>query len=304
MSCTCDDEPTGSGANCLMTSLVLSVCPGLDVLGMGFEDAGFCVVRGGDPMFGQRGIKTFHPPAGRFDGVIGGPPCQMWAQSHNLAGNKAEQVNLIPDFERVVHEAQPSWFLMENVTGAPLPQVEGYEAQSHKIYAWELGNPQRRYRRFTFGSRNGEAMIMWPHGAKPPRGSLTLTAKHNGARMPRQRDAMPLIECEDGMKNLYTLTGTPRVHVNRNGRKVMPTLCGTNSTQSLAGHKGAARGMGSIPGKTTFTLDDYRLGFGLAQEWDAPALLQKYKFKVLGNSVPLQVARALAEAVGKAMCGA
>lgn len=35
--------------------LVLSVCPGLDVLGMGFEVEGFCVVRGGDPIFGQLG---------------------------------------------------------------------------------------------------------------------------------------------------------------------------------------------------------------------------------------------------------
>ena len=244
-----------------MTQLVLSVCPGLDILGMGFEDAGYCVVRGGEPMFGQRGIEGFHPPAGKFDGVIGGPPCQMWATPGNLHPDVV-RINLIPEFERVVLEAQPAWFLMENVTRAPIPLVDGYEIVDRKIYAWELGNPQRRYRRFTFGGKPPVAFL-WPHGQKPPRGAVTLISKHNGAQMPGQRE-------------------------------VAQTLTGTLSTQRLRAGEKAARGDN---GKTTYTLAQYTEGFGLPEEWDAPALLKAYKFKVLGNAVPLQVARALAEAV-------
>ena len=94
---------------------------------------------------------------------------------------------------------------------------------------------------------------------------------------------MPLIETEDGRKlDCYTLMGTPRVHVGMHDRKVYPTLTATNSTQRMRSGERAIQGLG-IPGKTTFTLDDYRYGFGLPENWDAPALLMKYKFKVLGN---------------------
>lgn len=239
-------------------SLVLSVCPGLDLLGRAFELEGCCVVRGGDPLFGQIGIEDFHPPRGIFCGVIGGPPCGRWAKTRNLAKGKEKQPNLIPEFERVVAEAQPRWFLMENVTGAPIPQVEGYNTQSVIIYAWELGSPQRRPRRFTFGS-NPPLLLLWPHGERPPRGSLTLIAKKG--LQPGQR-------------------------------KVLPTMPATNTTLRLrCGERVRVRG------KTCFTLADYREGFGLPPDWDAPVLTQKGKFKILGNSVPLVVGRALARII-------
>lgn len=274
-------------------------------------------------MYGQRGITPeFHPPAGVFDGVLGSPPCQMWAQSQNLTENKADQVNWIPEFERVVLEAQPQWFLMENVTGAPIPQVEGYHVVSKKIYAWELGNPQRRYRRFTFGSKP-PVLLLWPHGAKPARGILTRIAKQNGAKMEGERDVAETLTGagHSGLEKMNrldrtvipTMTGSPnaggydRLHALNHlpeaerleameQRRVMSTLCATNSTQRMGADAKAARGMG-IPGKTTYTLEDYILGFGLREDWDAPALTKKYKFKMLGNAVAYQVAFLLAQAV-------
>ena len=110
--------------------LVLSLFPGVDVLGHAFEmewpEA--CVVRGPDVIFGSLSdVRRFHPPAGVFDGVIGGPPCQAFSRLRHinpLAGRK--HGNLIPEFERVVGEAAPEWFLMENVPEAPQPAVPGY----------------------------------------------------------------------------------------------------------------------------------------------------------------------------------
>jgi DNA (cytosine-5)-methyltransferase 1 len=55
--------------------LVLSLFPGLDGLGLAFELEGFTVVRGPDVLWGGD-IRRFSPPAGRFEGIIGGPPCQ------------------------------------------------------------------------------------------------------------------------------------------------------------------------------------------------------------------------------------
>ncbi len=55
--------------------LILSLFPGIDLLGRAFEETGFCVVRGPDLITGGD-IRSFHPPAKQFAGVIGGPPCQ------------------------------------------------------------------------------------------------------------------------------------------------------------------------------------------------------------------------------------
>lgn len=62
-----------------MGNLVLSLFPGIGLLDMAFEEAGFCVVRGPDVLWGGD-VKRFHPPAGRFDGVVGGPPCPYWSR--------------------------------------------------------------------------------------------------------------------------------------------------------------------------------------------------------------------------------
>ena len=66
-----------------MTPLVLSLFPGIGLLDMAFEEAGFCVVRGPDLLWGGD-VRTFHVPAGRFDGVIGGPPCQAFSRLRHL----------------------------------------------------------------------------------------------------------------------------------------------------------------------------------------------------------------------------
>src|SRR5262245_38871520 len=112
-----------------MSQLVLSLFPGIGLLDMAFEQEGFCVVRGPDVLWGGD-IRRFHPPAGKFDGVIGGPPCQEFSSLSFINrhhGVKSRFGNLIPEFERVVREANPIWFLMENVERAPKPKLDGYK---------------------------------------------------------------------------------------------------------------------------------------------------------------------------------
>jgi DNA (cytosine-5)-methyltransferase 1 len=141
--------------------LVLSLFPGIGLLDMAFELEGFCVVRGPDVLWGGD-IRKFHPPAGRFDGVIGGPPCQAFTKlaymvRHN--GHQPKFGNLIPEFERVVCRAQPTWFVMENVPDAPLPAIPEYATWStllnNRQCFDENGEPAKanRVRRWTFGDR-------------------------------------------------------------------------------------------------------------------------------------------------------
>jgi DNA (cytosine-5)-methyltransferase 1 len=137
-------------------NLVLSLFPGIGLLDMAFEEEGFCVVRGPDLLWGGD-IKRFHPPAGKFDGVIGGPPCKWWSSASNIAKARGQTVqpDMIPEFSRCIDEARPSWFVMENVPRAPLPQAPGYFVQPHVVNANHFGADQWRVRRFTWGSRFG-----------------------------------------------------------------------------------------------------------------------------------------------------
>lgn len=139
-----------------MTELVLSLFPGIGLLDMAFEEAGFCVVRGPDLLWGGD-VHRFIPPAGRFDGVIGGPPCQAFSRlRHIVEANGYETApNLIPEYERCIDQAQPRWFLMENVEEAPEPVVAGYIVRSTMLRDVWVGGATSRLRRFSFGTRDG-----------------------------------------------------------------------------------------------------------------------------------------------------
>ncbi len=141
-----------------MKQLVLSLFPGIGLLDMAFEAEGFCVVRGPDLLWGGD-IHRFHPPAGKFDGVIGGPPCQAFSPIGNVNrarwGTDCTMPNLIPEFERVVAEAAPRWFIMENVAEAPLPVVSGFRTRPVVIRDVWVGGQTDRKRRFMFGTPYG-----------------------------------------------------------------------------------------------------------------------------------------------------
>src|SRR5687767_4374820 len=113
---------------------------------MAFEQEGFYVVRGPDALLGGD-IRDWHPLAGRFDGLIGGPPCQPFSRAVSARGgpDAASEGDLIPEFERAVREARPCWCVMENVPAAPVPQGAAW-SEILDAHAFEAA--QRRRRRF------------------------------------------------------------------------------------------------------------------------------------------------------------
>lgn len=136
-----------------MNDLILSLFPGIDLLGRGFEAEGFSVVRGPDLLWGGD-IRSFHVPGGRFDGVIGGSPCQDFSRARRTAPSGAG-LEMLGEFVRVVGEAGPAWFLLENVPTVPDVSVTGYTIQRFDLNARECGMTQSRLRHFQFGSRLG-----------------------------------------------------------------------------------------------------------------------------------------------------
>lgn len=128
-----------------MSGLVLSLFPGARFFDRAFELEGFCVVAGPDVLFGGD-VRDFHPPTGRFDGIIGGPPCQSFSPIGNVNraryGDDSVMPDLIPEFYRVLNEAAPNWYVMENS-----PHAHGRDFKYTLDNAW-LGERQARRRCF------------------------------------------------------------------------------------------------------------------------------------------------------------
>lgn len=117
-------------------------------------------MRGPDLLWGGD-IREFVPPAGVFSGIIGGPPCQSWSGLGNTNrarwGDGCMMPDRIPEFARCVNEAQPTWFLMENVPQAPAPDCPGYILTRRICNNRWCGGEQQRVRQFTFGCRDVHA---------------------------------------------------------------------------------------------------------------------------------------------------
>lgn len=221
-----------------MGDLVLSLFPGLDVLGMGFEAEGFCVVRGPDVLLGTD-VREFTPQAGKFDGVIGGPPCQAFSPIGNVNkaryGEASVMPDLIPEFARVVSRAEPAWWVMENSPHAYAPMPSSCVALDT---AW-LGERQSRKRNF------------W-------------SSHHLEPEVPA------LIGPDAGSE---------------------PTVCSSGSVDWKGSRaKAPARSVGDM-------LELQGLPRGLL---DAAPFTVQAKKRLVGNAVPLPMARAIARAVRKA----
>lgn len=150
--------------------LVLSLFPGIGLLDRGFESAGFCVVRGPDLLWGGD-IRTFTPPPGRFDGVIGGPPCQDFSRARRDAPT-GNGLAMLAEYQRVVEAARPGWWLMENVERVPDVVIPGYSHQRLDVWAHSFGMAQRRLRHIQFGSRTGDVLVLERGGSGGEEGTV------------------------------------------------------------------------------------------------------------------------------------
>jgi site-specific DNA-cytosine methylase len=129
--------------NISQSQVVLSLFPGADLWGRAFEELGFCVVRAPDTLWGGD-IREFRPAKGRFDGIIGGAPSQVFSRA---AINGSKALNLIPEFLRVVSAANPRWAILENVREAK-PFAPSWDYVF--LRDWDCGGLTHRTRGFWF----------------------------------------------------------------------------------------------------------------------------------------------------------
>lgn len=241
--------------------LVLSLFPGIGLLDMAFEQEGFCIVRGPDLLWGGD-IRSFHPPAGKFDGVIGGPPCQAFSRMRHMVEQNGYQVvpNLIPEFERCVQEARPRWFVMENVPEAPRPLVPGYRVDSQLFRDVWAGGLTARLRCISWGTMNGVPARLHIDGV-----ALHPQPEHSAL-------------------------------ASGGGRPVPVAIGGSGKTKRSA--KSALVNYGY---KTAGAFENHKRLQGLPADFDLPGFTVRAKVAALGNGVPLPMGRAIAKAVKQAI---
>lgn len=115
------------------------------------------------------------------DGIIGGPPCQSWSEAGALRGIHDKRGQLFFDFIRILEAKQPQFFLAENVSGMLLPRHRealynikqmfknaGYELSFQLLNAADYNVPQERKRVFFIGLRKNMGMkFEFPHTTFP-----------------------------------------------------------------------------------------------------------------------------------------
>lgn len=138
--------------------LVLSLFSGVGLLDKAFQDNGFVVVSAGDLITGQD-IRNFKGIKNKFDGIIGGSPCQDFSKANRdrpVLKNSYGQL-MINEFIRVVKECEPTWFLLENVPLVSDVEIDSYNYQRIDINQKWFENVNR-LRHIQFGHKEGKTL--------------------------------------------------------------------------------------------------------------------------------------------------
>jgi DNA (cytosine-5)-methyltransferase 1 len=131
-------------------------------------------------LLGTAGLK-----AGEADLLVGGPPCTPFSKSGNWleykrTGNDAN-ADLLDHYLRVLSEARPRAFLLENVFGLAYRNHNafwlrrllstfgelGYQVDHRVLLAADYGVPQRRQRLFILGSKDSMPAFPQPTHSGP-----------------------------------------------------------------------------------------------------------------------------------------
>lgn len=161
---------------------VASFFSGIGGLDQGFVDAGFEVLYANEnhpatadvfalnhrtTLIDRRSIAEISVrDIPEVDGFIGGPPCQSWSVAGASRGEGDPRGRLIWDYSRLISEARPKFFVLENVPGLisrphrgslvkllGLLSGSGYDVSYGVLNAGQYGVPQSRDRVFIVGYR-------------------------------------------------------------------------------------------------------------------------------------------------------
>lgn len=117
-----------------------------------YRDAGYNVILVGSKI----GVENYHPPAD-VHGIIANPVCLEFstARSNGKARNPEEGMFLVRECQRIIEEAKPEWWVIENPAKGALKQF--------------LGEPTYEYEPWWYGSPWTKRTALWGKFNIPPR---------------------------------------------------------------------------------------------------------------------------------------
>lgn len=117
-----------------------------------YRDAGYNVILIGSEI----GVENYHPPK-EVHGIIANPPCTEFstARADGKARNPEEGFALVWECLRIINEANPVWYAIENPATGVL-----------KHY---LGEPRYQYEPWWYGSPWTKKTALWGRFNIPPR---------------------------------------------------------------------------------------------------------------------------------------
>lgn len=260
------------------------------------------------------------------DGIIGGPPCQSWSAAGARRGIRDSRGQLFYHFIRMIEIKKPKFFLAENVPGMLSPRNSealnniknhfsqagsGYNLSFQRLNASDYGVPQDRKRVFFIGIRkdlNTTFSFPEPLNTNPTlkealEGLPNVARKVKGQLIKNQRELnVPNHEYLDGgystiymSRNRVRSWEEPSFTIQAGGRHAplhpkapKMILVGKDQRIFKPGHENKYRRLTirecariqTFPNDFIFKYDNILHGY-----------------KMVGNAVPVELARNLAEAI-------
>lgn len=117
-----------------------------------YKDAGYEVILVGSDI----GVENYHPDR-PIHGIIANPPCTEFstARSNGKARNPEEGFALVKECLRIIEEAKPVWWVIENPAKGVLKEF--------------LGHPKYQYEPWWYGSPWTKKTALWGNFIVPPR---------------------------------------------------------------------------------------------------------------------------------------
>ena len=137
-------------AHATMTILHLCADTGSDT--RPYQDAGYNVILVGSDI----GVENFHPPE-NVRGIVANPVCTEFstARSNGKARDPESGLFLVRECQRIIEEANPAWWVIENPAKGVLKQY--------------LGTPTYEYEPWWYGSPWTKRTALWGNFNIPPR---------------------------------------------------------------------------------------------------------------------------------------
>jgi hypothetical protein len=132
--------------------IILQLCADTGSDTKPYKDAGYEVILVGKDI----GVENYHPPKG-VHGIIANPVCTEFstARSNGKARNPEEGMFLVRECQRIIEEANPDWWVIENPARGVLRDF--------------LGEPQYEYEPWWYGSPWTKRTALWGKFNIPPR---------------------------------------------------------------------------------------------------------------------------------------